>query len=52
MVDQQPTNPVDGEQVVEVLVLPPDQAIDYLDAKADGGAMGSQVRLAQAMGLV
>lgn len=52
VVDQEPTNPVDGEQVVEVLVLPPDQAIDYLEAKADGGAMGSQVRLAQAMGLV
>ena len=51
VVDGQPTNPDDGEQVTEVLVLPPDEAADYLDAKADGGAMGSQVRLAQAMGL-
>ena len=52
VVDQQPTNPDDAEQVVEVLTLPPDDAITYLDAKADGGAMGTQVRLAQAMGLV
>ncbi|GAA1707718.1 hypothetical protein GCM10009745_64470 [Kribbella yunnanensis] len=48
-----PTNPEDGEQVVEVLVLPPTEAAAYLDAKDDGGHnMGSQVRLAQAMGLV
>lgn len=52
VVDRQPTNPADGEQVVEVLVLPPDQAGTWLDAQADGGMMGSQVRLAQAMGLV
>jgi 8-oxo-dGTP diphosphatase len=51
VVDRQPTNPDDGEQVTEVLVLPPEQAADYLDAQADGGAMASQVRLAQAMGL-
>ena len=30
----------------------PDQAIDYLDAKADGEMMGSQGQAAQAMGLV
>jgi len=52
VVDGQPTNPADGEQVVEVLVLPPDHAGTWLDAQADGGMMGSQVRLAQAMGLV
>lgn len=51
VVDQPPTNPPDGEQVVEVLVLPPAEAIAYLDAHNDG-VMGNIVRLAQAMELV
>jgi 8-oxo-dGTP diphosphatase len=53
VVDQPPTNPPDGEQVVEVLVLPPDEAITYLDAHdGNDGVMGNIVRLAQAMKLV
>ena len=46
-----PTNPDDGEQVTEVLVLPPEEAAAYLDAQP-GGVMGPIVRLAQAQGLV
>jgi 8-oxo-dGTP diphosphatase len=53
VVEGPPSNPDDGEQVVEVLVLPAKEAAAYLDAKDDGGHnMGSQVRLALAMGLV
>ena len=53
VVDEAPTNPSDGEQVVEVLVLPPDEAIAYLDAENDNDdVMGNLVRLAQAMNLV
>lgn len=37
--------------MTEVLVLPPDEAIAYLDEHPDG-VMGNVVRLAQAMGLV
>lgn len=52
VIDQKPTNPADGEQVLEVVVLPPDEAIVYLDAMDDNqGVMGNVVRLAQAMGL-
>jgi 8-oxo-dGTP diphosphatase len=51
VVDQEPTNPADGEQVLEVIVLPPDEAIGYLEQHPDG-VMGNVVRLAQAMGLV
>ena len=53
VVDGPPVNPPDGEQVVEVLVLPPEQAIAYLDANNDNvGVPGNIVRLAVAMGLV
>ena len=53
VVDSVPTNPEDGEQVTDVLMLPPDEAITYLDAMDDNdGVMGNVVRLAQAMGLV
>lgn len=48
---QEPTNPADGEQVLEVAVLPTDEAIAYLEKHPDG-VMGNVVRLAQAMGLV
>ncbi|NEA36390.1 NUDIX domain-containing protein [Streptomyces sp. SID13031] len=52
-VDGNPSNPDDAEQVIEVLVLPPDEAITYLDARDDNnGVMAGLVRLAQAMGLV
>ncbi|TCN37342.1 8-oxo-dGTP diphosphatase [Kribbella orskensis] len=51
VIEAAPTNPPDGEQVTEVLVLPPDEAIAYLDEHPDG-VMGNVVRLAQAMGLV
>ncbi|TCM45841.1 NUDIX domain-containing protein [Kribbella sp. VKM Ac-2568] len=51
VIEDAPTNPPDGEQVTEVLVLPPDAAIAYLDEHPDG-VMGNVVRLAQAMGLV
>jgi 8-oxo-dGTP diphosphatase len=51
VVDQQPTNPADGEQVTEVAVLPTDEAIAYLEKHPDG-VMANVVRLAQAMGLV
>ncbi|TWD80514.1 8-oxo-dGTP diphosphatase [Kribbella amoyensis] len=50
-VDAEPGNPEDGEQVVEVLVLPPDEAVTYLAAHPDG-VMAETLRLAQAMGLV
>jgi 8-oxo-dGTP diphosphatase len=53
VVDSLPTNPEDGEQVTEVFVLPPDEAIAYLDAMDDNhGVMGNLVRLAQAMELI
>ncbi|HEY0617493.1 MAG TPA: NUDIX domain-containing protein [Kribbella sp.] len=53
VIDQAPTNPDHGEQVLEVLVLPPDEAIAYLDGMDDNdGVMGNLVRLAQAMELV
>jgi 8-oxo-dGTP diphosphatase len=51
VVDREPTNPPDGEQVTEVLILPPDEAIAYLEAQP-GGVMGGIVRLAQAMDLI
>jgi 8-oxo-dGTP diphosphatase len=51
VIEQEPTNPEDGEQVTEVLVLPADEAIAYLDAQPDG-VMGPIVGLAQAMELV
>ncbi|HWD81905.1 MAG TPA: NUDIX domain-containing protein [Kribbella sp.] len=51
VIEQPPTNPDDGEQVTDVLVLPPDDAATYLDQQP-GGAMGPVVRLAQAMRLV
>ncbi|MFC5261607.1 NUDIX domain-containing protein [Kribbella qitaiheensis] len=51
VIEAAPTNPPDGEQVTEVLVLPPDEAIAYLGEHPDG-VMGNVVRLAQAMGLV
>jgi 8-oxo-dGTP diphosphatase len=50
---QAPTNPPDGEQVVEVLVLPPEKAIEFLDQHNDNdGLMADLVRLAMAMELV
>ncbi|GAA1564857.1 hypothetical protein GCM10009789_18030 [Kribbella sancticallisti] len=53
VIDHEPTNPADGEQVLEVVVLPADEAIAYLDAMDDNqGVMGNVVRLAQAMGLI
>ncbi len=53
VVDRQPTNPPDGEQVVEVLVLPPEKAIEFLDAMNDNdGLMANLVRLAMAMELI
>ena len=51
VIEQPPTNPPDGEQVTDVLVLPPDDAAGYLDGQP-GGVMGPIVRLAQAMQLV
>ncbi|WP_405063038.1 NUDIX domain-containing protein [Kribbella sp. NBC_01505] len=51
VVDQAPTNPADGEQVTEVLVLPPGEAAAWLEDSPDG-VKGPVVRLAQAMGLV
>ena len=51
VIDQPPTNPDDGEQVTQVLVLPPSEAADWLDEHPEG-VMGPIVRLAQAMGLV
>jgi 8-oxo-dGTP diphosphatase len=53
VIDHAPTNPDHGEQVLEVLVLPPDEAIAYLDEMNDNdGVMGNLVRLAQAMELL
>jgi len=53
VVDLAPTNPPDGEQVVEVLVLPPEKAIEFLDEENDNdGLMANLVRLAMAMELV
>ncbi|MGW7681277.1 NUDIX domain-containing protein [Kribbella sp. NPDC054772] len=51
VIEQEPTNPEDGEQVTDVLVLPPDEAATYLEGQPDG-VMGPIVRLAQAMQLV
>lgn len=48
-VDGVPTNPPDGEQVTEVLVLPIDRAVEWLGAPRDGGA-ADIVRLAVALG--
>ena len=46
-----PTNPADGENVVEVLALPVPEAVEYLGN--DGGdSHADVVRLAAAMGLV
>lgn len=45
-----PTNPADGEQVVEVLTLPPDAAADYLEVADPVHA--DVVRHAVAMGLL
>ncbi|MGW6197477.1 hypothetical protein ACWF0M_15140 [Kribbella sp. NPDC055110] len=50
VIEQEPTNPEDGEQVTDVLVLPPDEAAAYLDGQPE--EVGSIVRLAQAMQLV
>ena len=50
VVEQEPTNPDDGEQVTEVLVLAPEKAAEYLDSQPE--EVGSIVRLAQAMELV
>jgi 8-oxo-dGTP diphosphatase len=47
---QAPTNPPDGEDVVQVLTLPPAEAADYLNEHDPLHA--AVVRLAQAMGLV
>lgn len=49
-VDGSPTNPVDGEQVTEVRLLPPVEAADYL-AQFDSTS-AELVRLAHAMGHV
>ncbi|GAA2836429.1 NUDIX domain-containing protein [Kribbella solani] len=51
VIEQQPTNPPDGEQVTEVLVLPVEEAADWLNGQA-GGVMGPVVRLARGVGLV
>src|SRR4051794_5359490 len=51
VIEQEPTNPEDGEQVTAVLVLPADEAAAYLEEQPDG-IMGPIVRLAQAMELV
>jgi 8-oxo-dGTP diphosphatase len=51
VIDQRPVNPVVGEQVLEVMDLPTDDAIAYL-AEFPDGVMDGMVRLAQAMGLV
>ncbi|MCW2794385.1 MAG: hydrolase [Nocardioides sp.] len=45
-----PTNPDDGEHVVEVLTLPPKEAADYLREHDDTHA--DVVLLAVALGLV
>jgi 8-oxo-dGTP diphosphatase len=46
-----PTNPADGEAVIEVLTLPPLEAVDYL-AGFDDGQLTEVLRLAIAMGHV
>jgi 8-oxo-dGTP diphosphatase len=46
-----PTNPPDGETVIEVLTLPPLDAVDYL-AGFDDGQLTEVLRLAIAMGHV
>ena len=47
---QPPTNPADGEHVIEVLALPPTEAAAWLAVHDPGHA--DVVRLAQAMGLI
>jgi 8-oxo-dGTP diphosphatase len=47
---QSPTNPPDGEQVIEVLTLPPSEAAAWLAVHDSGHA--DVVRLADAMGLI
>lgn len=49
VLDSEPTNPPDGEQVVEVLVLPPDAAADYV--AVHDWIHADLIRLAAAMGL-
>jgi 8-oxo-dGTP diphosphatase len=46
-----PTNPADGEPVIEVLTLPPPEAVNYL-AAFDNGQLTDVLRLAIAMGHV
>jgi hypothetical protein len=49
--DGPPTCPPGGEQVTDVLTLPPDRAADWLEAGEDV-PVADLVRLAAAMGLV
>lgn len=49
--EARPTNPADGEAVIEVLTLPPGEAVDYL-AGFDNGQLTDVLRLAIAMGHV
>jgi 8-oxo-dGTP diphosphatase len=49
--ERRPTNPADGEAVIEVLTLPPAEAVDYL-AGFDNGRLTDVLRLAIAMGHV
>ena len=49
--ERRPTNPADGEAVIEVLTLPPVEAVDYL-AGFDNGRLTDVLRLAIAMGHV
>ncbi|MEU4603449.1 NUDIX domain-containing protein [Kribbella sp. NPDC023972] len=51
VVQERPTNPADGENVIEVLTLEPAEAADYL-AVFDDGPMTDVLRLATAMGHV
>jgi 8-oxo-dGTP diphosphatase len=46
-----PTNPADGEPVIEVLTLPPPEAVNYL-AAFDNGQLTDVLRLAIAIGHV
>jgi 8-oxo-dGTP diphosphatase len=50
-VEGRPTNPADGEAVIQVLTLPPAEAVDYL-AGFDDGQLTDVLRLAMAMGHV
>lgn len=49
VLDERPTNPADGENVVDVSTLPVSEAIEYL-AQFDDGPGTSVLRLAAAMG--